>query len=192
MSVYCTWNTARRCTWSLSLHLFQGVLLSMYTTKNKEIIIVFPYVFWALCPTVSLLLLSGRTISFGIVLCISFCSGGCKLLKAAICCFHKRPRRGISAISVKVLALRLFQQENLDLGTLVHLLNFILSALASMTWVMWIQLSICMHAGSDPKLGWYHNVQWVWEKQCNKWENILLLWSNMKMLCDKVGSVRFN
>lgn len=62
-----------------------------------------------------------------------FSSGECKLFKKAICCLHKRPLHGISAISVKVLAPELFQQEILDLGTPVHLLNFILSALASMT-----------------------------------------------------------
>lgn len=63
----------------------------------------------------------------------SFYGGEYKLFKMTICCFHKRPLHGISAVSVKVLAPRLFQRENLDLGTLVHLLNFILSVLTSMT-----------------------------------------------------------
>lgn len=66
----------------------------------------------------------------------SFYGGKCKLFKKAICCFHKRPLHGISAVSVRVLVPRLFQPENLDLGTLVHLLNFILSVLTSMTRVM--------------------------------------------------------
>lgn len=121
--------------WSLSLYIFQGVLLSRCATKNKEIIMVL----YLLSSLPHCILIAAQWENYRlrncvvIGFCTSFCSGECKLFKKAICCFLKRPLPGISAISVKVLAPRHFQQENLDLGTLVCLLNFILSALASLT-----------------------------------------------------------
>lgn len=116
-------------------YLFQGVLLSRYIPKNKEIITIF----FLKSSLLHCILIASQWESYQFQNCVvigfytSFCSREYKLFQKTICCFHKRPLHRISAISVKVLAPRLFQQENLDLGTLVHLLNFILSALASMT-----------------------------------------------------------